>query len=113
MIWTLIKEFKWCKAYDLDCINVYVGEEAVVILNSHKIKRRKHMKEVIRWIKSYDYCKTVNDISDLALITEWQAHNLLYWLGYQKDRTNNCDLNVESWYNRLIYFILSCFYFGQ
>ena len=47
MTWALIKYFTWCKDYGLDEVETTVSQEAVTIYNSHKIKKWKHMKEVI------------------------------------------------------------------
>lgn len=39
---------------------------------------------------------------------EWKAHNILYKLGFAKERTKNVDLNInEYWWRRLGYFFIS------
>ena len=113
MTWALIKYFPWCDKYKLDEVETLVAENAVTIYNSYKIKKYKHMKEVVEWIKEYCHLTSVTDRSDFSLIAEWRAHNLLYWLGYERDRTMHCDLNNEQWYRKIGYFFLSLIYFGQ
>lgn len=45
-------------------------------------------------------------------MNEWRAHNLLYSMGIEKERTRSVDLSInESWYKKIGYFILSLFYF--
>ena len=107
----LIKEFSWCKDYGLDYIHITLSDSVITILDSYKVKRLKHMREVIDWVKTYD--TTVCKRSWISLVSEWRAHNLLYWLGIEKDRTTHCDLNNESSIRRVLYFIGSLVYFGQ
>ena len=107
----LIKEFGWCKEYGLDYIHITLSDSVITILDSYKVKRLKHMREVIDWVKTYD--TTVCKRSWISLVSEWRAHNLLYWLGIEKDRTTHCDLNEESCIHKVLYIIGSLVYFGQ
>ena len=108
----LVKEFAWCKDYDMNCVTIKIYSNAVTVYNSYKITKYKHMKEVVKWIKEYCHLTNVTDRSTFSLISEWRAHNLLYKLGYEKSRTAHCDLNNEPWYRKLGYFVLSLLYFG-
>ena len=107
----LIKEFGWCKDYGMSFIHVNLSNETITIKDSYKVKRLKHMKDVIDWVKTYD--TTVGKRSWISLVSEWRAHNLLYWLGIEKDRTAHCDLNCESNIRKVLYFLGSLVYFGQ
>jgi hypothetical protein len=107
----LIKEFGWCKEYGLDYIHVALSDSTITIMDSYKVKRLKHMREVIDWVKTYD--TEVGKRSWISLVSEWRAHNLLYWLGVEKDRTVHCDLNNETSIRRVLYFLGSLVYFGQ
>ena len=107
----MIKEFAWCKDYGLDYIHITLSDSVITILDSYKVKRLKYMREVIDWVKTYD--TTVGKRSWISIVSEWRAHNLLYWLGIEKDRTAHCDLNSESSIRRVLYFIGSLMYFGQ
>ena len=45
-----------------------------------------------------------------SLRREWASHNLAYSLGFKRDRTADCDLNVgQKWYIRLAYDIIGTF----
>lgn len=107
----LIKEFGWCKEYGLDYIHIVLSDSICTIIDSYKVKRLKHMREVIDWVKTYD--TEVGKRSWISLVSEWRAHNLLYWLGLEKDRTAHCDLNNETSIRRVLYFLGSLVYFGQ
>lgn len=111
----LIKEFTWCKDYGLEHIVVKVSDSAITIMDSYKVKRLKHMKEVIDWVLDWigSYDTEVSKRSWISLISEWRAHNLLYWLGIEKERTAHCDLNNETSIRRVLYFLGSLVYFGQ
>lgn len=108
----VIKNFPWCKKYGIDHVDIKISNDAVMILNSYKIKRYKHMAEVIDCIKSYGEYTIVNNISNIMLIAEWRCHNLLHFLGIEKERTASCDLNNEKPHRRFLYLLGSLFYFG-
>lgn len=88
--------------------------------NSCKVKSSEEMNI---WIdearkiadKSFINCTDKVSIcvrSKKSMIREWKAHNLLYKLGIEKDRTRNVDLNInQKWYVNWAYFLLSCLYF--
>lgn len=107
----LIKEFGWCKEYGLDYIHIALSDSTITIMDSYKVKRLKHMREVIAWLKTYE--TEVGKRSWISLVSEWRAHNLLYWLGVEKDRAAHCDLNNETSFRRVLYFLGSLVYFGQ
>ena len=107
----LFKNFDWCKDYNLDKVSILLLDDYVTIYNSYKIKKTSHMFDVIKWIKQYN--KPVTKQNTKILLVEWKSHNLLYWLNIKRDRTIHCDINVNTWWEKIIYFILSLFYFGQ
>jgi hypothetical protein len=89
-----------------------MSNNAATIYDSYKIKKWSHMKEVIEVIKSLNNNPLQNQ-STFILICEWRVHNLLYWLKIQKDRTKDCDLNINKWYLKIAYTLLSILYVGQ
>lgn len=107
----LIREFKWCKRYDIEKVEVHLSDYTATIRNSYKIKRISHMIDVIKWIKAYD--KTVTQQTIFIMLAEWRTHNLLYWLKIERDRTAHCDINVNNWWRKTLYVVSSLFYFGQ
>lgn len=108
---TILKEFSWCKEYGIECLKIALSEwsQSVTIYDSYKIKKRKHMKEVIEAIKRYDEIEKPVWLQ----IAEWRAHNFLYYFKYQINRTQHVNLDSDmNWKTNLIYCILSLFYFN-
>lgn len=111
MGWNIKLKLDWCKEYNIECVNVLINENDVIIYDSYKILQHAYMKDVIDGIKSYAHLTNVAcERSNFSLISEWKAHNILYYLGIMKNRTKDCDLNDEKWYKKVGYFILSIFY---
>ena len=107
----LIREFDWCKKYNIDKLEVHLSDDCATIYNSHKIKKISHMLDVIKCIKQYS--KPVTEQNTIVMLAEWRVHNLLYWLNIERDRTAHCDINVNSWWMKTLYVTLSLLYFGQ
>ena len=41
------------------------------------------------------------------MILEWEAHNFLYWLGINHDKTSDVDLDYpQPWYMKVGYWVL-------
>lgn len=81
------------------------------IVDSYLITSRKDMKK---------FCKEILPDRFLryrsvgSYVREWCAHNLLYNLHIGRDRTKDCDLNLdENIFKRFCYFILSLFYLNK
>lgn len=48
--------------------------------------------------------------SEASLRREWASHNLAYALGFKRERTADCDLNVgQKWYVKFAYAIVGTF----
>ena len=107
----LIKEFNWCKKYDIDKIEVHLSDNCATIYNSYKIKKISHMLDVIKWIKQHN--KPVTEQNITVMLAEWRSHNLLYWLNIERDRTKHCDIDINSWWMKVLYVLTSLLYFGQ
>lgn len=110
---TIIREFSWCKLYGIEYVKINVGvySSGVTIFDSHKIRKIKHMLEVLDWVKGYVDFEGMQATPRWQQVCEWRAHNLLYDLKYQIDRTCSVDLNIdEPWYHKVGYVILSLFY---
>ena len=42
-----------------------------------------------------------------SMILEWEAHNFLYWLGINHDKTSDVDLDYpQPWYMKVGYWVL-------
>ena len=81
---------------------------------SYRCKSITDMKSILYAIRDNDslpflaiHVRTIS-----SMIIEWRAHNLLYSMGIEKERTRSVDLSInEPWYKKIGYFILSLFYF--
>lgn len=107
----LIRTFNWCEKYGMDKVEVALSDNVATIRNSHKIKKLKHMIEVVKWIKAYKI--PVTQQSTFIMVAEWRAHNLLYWLNIERDRTAHADIDINTWWMKLAYAVGALFYFGQ
>lgn len=84
------------------------------ITNSYQFNS-KEMNKILDYIMNKDYFKMLTTAgfsrSKKSILREWKAHNLLYNLGYEKEKTRSIDLDQNESYSRRIgYFILSLFY---
>lgn len=89
-------------------------KENIHIKDSYKIRNVSEMKEILELIGSealrrcIPYKRSIN-----SWLREWKAHNYLYDMNYEKDRTGSVDLNEdESLIRRIGYFFLALFYRG-
>lgn len=86
-------------------------KENTHIENSYQVRSIKDMKHILKKIREnthYEYA--IHNMSLFKQIIEWRGHNLLYVLGFMKDRTKSVDLNInEPWYRYILYTIMSIF----
>ena len=82
------------------------------IIDSYKIIKRKDMKSAIKQIKKQAASKGfIYKRTNKEWLQEWRAHNLLYVLNYEIDRTKSVDLNEDEPKSRkTLYKILSFIY---
>lgn len=112
----IIKEFVWCVGYGMECVTATfdLANRYITVWDSHKIKKRKHMKEVIEWLRTYSDYHEITMAPMWYLICEWCAHNLLYSFGFKPEHTQHLDLDTDTpWYQKIGYVLLSFFYWGQ
>lgn len=77
------------------------------IPNSFKITKRKEMKKILLQIKSEHPECEVFKRKLWSLCSEWKAHNRLYKLNIEPERTKSVDLNYPlKWWVELAYNIL-------
>lgn len=84
----------------------------ICIIDSYKIVKRKDMKYAIKQIRKQTSAKGfIYKRTDKEWLQEWRAHNLLYTLNYEVDRTRSVDLNEDEPKSRkTLYKILSFIY---
>lgn len=112
----IIKEFVWCKEYGMEYVaaSFDISNKFITVWDSYKIKKRKHMVEVIEWLRTYSDYSEITMAPMWYLVSEWCAHNLLHSLGFKQDHTQHLDLDTTTpWYQKVGYVFLSCFYWGQ
>jgi hypothetical protein len=106
------KVFDWCSENELEHVKLHITSDNVMIVDSYKITRLKYMLDVINYIKTIK-STVISKRKTLSMLSEWRAHNLLYSIGIERDRTKHCDLNFETTFKKFLYIVLSIFYFGQ
>jgi hypothetical protein len=109
---SICTSFDWCSKLNLEHVKLQVSADNVMIVDSYKIRRLKYMLDVINYIKTLNNT-IISKRKTLSLLSEWRAHNLLYWMGIERERTMHCDLNFENSFKKFLYMILSIFYIGQ
>lgn len=74
------------------------------IPNSFKITKRKEMKKLLLQIKSEHPECEVFKRKLWSLCSEWKAHNRLYKLNIEPERTKSVDLNYPiKWWVSVFY----------
>lgn len=98
--------------YEGKSISVKYNSRNIHIFDSHKIKRKRDMKGILKIVQYASFNRGIFYTRKMSSwIREWKAHNILYKLGIHKERTNSVDLNEkESVLRKIGYFILSLFY---
>lgn len=92
---------------------VNISHNNTCILDSYKIKDIDSMQDILYIIQDEveDPNMAINKRGIWSMTNEWRAHNLLYSLGIEKDRTKSVDLDLnQPWYMKLAYTLLSCLY---
>ena len=89
-----------------------VNEDNIHIENSFCVPKRKDMISILNQIrKDAEIIGITYKRSNREWVAEWRAHNLLYELDIEKDRTGSVDLDEsETPFRKIIYGILSFFY---
>lgn len=96
-------------------IQYNVSTDNIHIQDSYKVTKENDMMRLLTKIKVsyFDSSYFFYNMSYNTLLNEWKAHNLLYDLHLFRSHTKDADLNKNSWYIRVAYWILSKFYFKQ
>lgn len=95
-------------------LEITLSTNNIHIENSHDVELPIVMDEILTLLrKEVDDTGITTDTplnhrSNKSMIREWIAHNNLYILGYEVERTKNVDLNYpQKWYVKVIYWLLS------
>ena len=89
-----------------------VNEGNIHIENSFYVTKRKDMKSILNQIrKDAEIVGITYKRSNREWIAEWRAHDLLYELDIEKDRTGSVDLDEgETPFRKTLYGVLSFLY---
>lgn len=95
-------------------LEITLSTNNIHIENSHDVELPIIMDEILTLLrKEVDDTGITTDTplnhrSNKSMIREWIAHNNLYILGYEVERTKNVDLNYpQKWYVKVAYWLLS------
>ena len=94
-------------------VYVSISEDNIHIYDSHWLTSIKDMRLILETIRIITKDRPNNIIhkrSLFSMISEWRAHNLLYWFDYKIDRTGSVDLSYNNFIYNLGYFCLSLIY---
>ena len=84
-----------------------VLENRIKIYDSYKVTNLDLMLDELNKLKELYPDHPTWNRSMHSLKLEWAAHNLLYALGYKKDKTKDVDLDYpQKWYMKIAYGIL-------
>ena len=73
-----------------------ISEKNIQIVDSYKVKDEREMKVILNYLRAKRKCKkdVLEQRSEKSLITEWRAHNFLYFFHIFRNGTNNVDLDT-------------------
>lgn len=85
------------------------SQNNIQIKDSYLITNDKHKEYIIDTIlNSKEFAERKYTRSKKSYLREWKAHNFLYKLGIQKQRTKDVDFSeYELLFKRICYFLLS------
>lgn len=87
---------------------IHIFSHSVQLKDSWCVNSRDCMRE---WIDEFRYdLNCPNEVfrrSERSLLREWEAHNMLFWHGYEVDRTKDVDFDAETFKREVAYFFLS------
>lgn len=95
-------------------LNITLSTNNIHIENSYNVELPIVMDEILTLLRKevddtgITMDTPLNHRSNKSMIREWIAHNNLYILGYEQERTAHLDLNwPQKWYVKVAYWLLS------
>lgn len=90
-------------------MNYRIVNGGIKLIASYSVSKKKYSYE-LKKIRNLHPDLPLWNRSDASLRREWAAHNLAYAIGFKRDRTADCDLNIgQRWYVKLVYYIVGTF----
>ena len=91
-----------------ESVKAVFGEGVVTICGSYRYTTRKEQDGVCKAIVADVDCPEVlKERGWKSLCNEWRAHNLMYQLGIQRERTKDVDFDNEPMWRRIVYTLMS------
>ena len=89
-------------------MNITVSSSNIHIEDSYTVESRKAIRDAVKSLRvAYPDHIVMLHRTDCSLISEWVAHNRLYRLGIEKERTRSVDLDYpQSLKYKIAYAIL-------
>lgn len=105
---------KYFKKLGIEVIFTTGQNPCISIKNSYRVRGRAEIKSALACIRNMPEYKTLlaagYNRTAASEYSEWRAHNILYQLGYERDRTGSVDIaQNESKLRRIAYAVLSIF----
>ena len=95
-------------------LNITLSTNNIHIENSYNVELTIVMDEILTLLRKevedtgITMDTPLNHRSNKSMIREWIAHNNLYILGYEQERTAHLDLDwPQKWYVKVAYWLLS------
>ena len=97
--------------YNGETVEFIATQSNIHIVDSYRFTSKEDIDAILNAIAEWmEKEEVVYTRTKESWRKEWLAHNLLYRIGYQKDRTGSVDLNEDEGALRLfLYSILSLF----
>lgn len=86
---------------------VTFSDDGIEILDSYKLVNPEYMKSLLDEMKNDEKASKYFIRSNRSYVNEWISHNVLYYLGIAKERTQHVNLEPNlKWYYKVAYFII-------
>ena len=85
-----------------------ITENNIHIKDSYDVNKKSEMSEILYIIKrNHPECKVFEVRKWDNLLSEWKAHNRLFFIGYKRSQTGSVDLDTdEPLWHKILYAII-------
>ena len=109
-----LKQRAFFSKWGIEVSFTYDENPCIHIKNSYLVNIKKDRETILKYIHGLSEYQKLLDVgytrTDKSQLQEWDGHNFLYKIGYQRNRTSDVsiDQNEPKW-RRVCYAILSLF----
>lgn len=72
---------------------IEITDNDIIIHDAYKFTKREFSKRLKELRAQYPTNSVLANRTDFSIKMEWAAHKILYWIGYQRSRTADADIN--------------------